>query len=57
MGVAADVPGRVAMVTNVRVGPPERAGVRSRGQLPAREQAVTLRRVLPQASRVVTPLE
>ncbi len=34
MGVSADVPGRVAMVTNVRVGPPERAGVRSRGQLP-----------------------
>ncbi|GAB85005.1 NRDE family protein [Gordonia rubripertincta] len=34
MGVSADAPDRVAMVTNVRVGPPERVGVRSRGQLP-----------------------
>lgn len=34
MGVSAEVPGRVAMVTNVRVGPPQRVGVRSRGQLP-----------------------
>ncbi|MCZ0913467.1 NRDE family protein [Gordonia amicalis] len=34
LGVSAEVPGRVAMVTNVRVGPPERTGVRSRGQLP-----------------------
>ncbi|MCR5976223.1 hypothetical protein GDN83_00340 [Gordonia jinghuaiqii] len=34
IGVSAEVPGRVAMVTNVRVGPPKRAGIRSRGQLP-----------------------
>ncbi|MEO9328715.1 NRDE family protein [Gordonia aurantiaca] len=34
MGVSAESPRRVAMVTNVRVGPPQRAGVRSRGQLP-----------------------
>lgn len=35
MGVSAKRPDRVAMVTNVRDGPPTRTGVRSRGQLPA----------------------
>ncbi|WP_238419146.1 NRDE family protein [Gordonia sp. 'Campus'] len=34
MGVAAESPERVAMVTNVRVGPARRTGIRSRGQLP-----------------------
>lgn len=34
MAVSAEVPDRVAMVTNVRVGPARRAGIRSRGQLP-----------------------
>lgn len=34
MAVSAEVPDRVAMVTNVRVGPARRTGIRSRGQLP-----------------------
>lgn len=34
MGVNADDPSRVAMVTNVRVGRPAQAGTRSRGELP-----------------------
>ncbi|EON33668.1 hypothetical protein GTC6_04857 [Gordonia terrae C-6] len=34
MAVSAEAPDRVAMVTNVRVGPARRTGIRSRGQLP-----------------------
>lgn len=34
MGIHAETPARAAMVTNVRVGPAKRLGVRSRGELP-----------------------